>query len=195
MLEGGDWAMDIGESGLEVGEDFRGRPARWFCRRPGRQLRRRAAAAMERGADRALGPVEPPPDALPGAFAEPGIDGLAGGENGAGDGELEELPQRAGVHAEASDFIGPPDAEGAAAAGPSVAVAAKDPPGADGIWLAIQAAVADERADDLAVRARRLLEPLCDGQPFLGAAEEPALLTQGHAFPKNLILAASGGAG
>jgi len=139
-----------------------------------------------------LGLVEPLPDALPGAIAEPAVDGPAGGQNGAGDGELEELPQCAGSHTEASNSVGALDANGPSAAGPSVAVTAEDAPGADGLLLAVQAAVADQRADDLAVRARRLLEPLCDGQPFLGAAEEPALLTQGHAFPKIKILPTSG---
>src|SRR5207302_6739222 len=91
MLEGGDGAMDVGEGGLEMGEDMRGRLARAFGRQPRRRLGRRAASAQGR-ADHALSPVEPFPDALPGPLAQPAIDGAAGGEDAAGEGALEEPP-------------------------------------------------------------------------------------------------------
>ena len=129
MLEGGDRAVGVGEGGLEMGEDLRGRLARGVRRRPGRQLGRRAASAQG-GADLALCPVEAFPDALPGPVAELAIEGADGGEDAAGDGELEEPPQSAGGQAEPSDFVGEPDAEGPPATGACVAVAAKDPPGA-----------------------------------------------------------------
>ncbi len=44
MLESGDRAMDIGESGLEVGEDLCGRQTRGIAWQPGRHLWRRAAS-------------------------------------------------------------------------------------------------------------------------------------------------------
>ena len=84
----------------------------------------------------------------------------------AGDGALEEPPQAAGGQAEPSDFVGAPDAESPPATAAGIAVAAKDPPGADRFSLgaavvkAAQIAVPNQRADHLAVRTGRLLEPL-----------------------------------
>ena len=109
----------------------------------------------------------------------------------AGDGELEELPQSAGGQAEPSDFVGEPDAEGPPATGACIAVAAKDPPGAHGSFAgaalveAVQTAVPNQRADDLAMRTGRLLEPFGDRRPFLVAAEKPALLAHGTCLPEN----------
>jgi hypothetical protein len=71
-----------------------------------------------------------------------------------------------GGQAEPSDFVGEPDAEGPPATGTCLAVAAKDPPGAHRFSLgaalvkAVQKAVPNQRADHLAVRTGRLLEPL-----------------------------------
>ena len=120
----------------------------------------RRAASEECGADVALAVVEPLPDALPGPVAQMAVGGADGGEDAVGDGVLEEAPQTGGGQAEASDFVGDPDAEGPPAAGPCVAVAAKDPPGAEGLSLGaavvktVQKAVLNESADDLAVRTR-----------------------------------------
>jgi hypothetical protein len=76
------------------------------------------------------------PDALPGAVAH-AVDGANGGEDAVNGGALEELPQRGGGQAEASDLVGEPDAERPPAAGSRPAVAAKDPPGADGFALGL----------------------------------------------------------
>ena len=129
-----------------------------------RQLGRRAAARQGR-ADLALAPVEPFPDALPGPLTEMAVRGADSRANTAGDGTLEERPQRGGGQAEPSDFVGEPDAERVPAAGPGVAVAAKDPPGADrlsrgvAVVKAVQTAVPNQGADDLAVRTGRQFEP------------------------------------
>ena len=158
-------------------------------RQPGRQFGRRAASQQGR-ADLALAQVEAFPDALPGPVAEMAVGGADGGEDAAGDGALEEPPQSAGGQAEPSDFVGEPDAEGPPATGPCIAVAAKDPPGADafspGVALvkAVQKAVANQRADDLAVRTGRLLEPFGNRVPFLVAAVKPSLLTHGTMPPR-----------
>ena len=111
------------------------------------------------------------PDALPGPIAQPGVDGADGGEQAAGDGALKEPPQSAGGEAEPADFVGEPDADGPPATGTRIAVAAKDPPGAERLSLgaalviAVQTAVPIQRADHIAVRAARLLEPFGDRHP------------------------------
>ena len=108
----------------------------------------------------------------------------------------------AGGQAEPSDFVGEPDAEGPPATGPCIAVAAKDPPGADRLSLgaavvkAVQKAVPNQRADDLAVRTGRQLEPFRNRDPFLGAAVKPSLLAHSdHASAKIVILPAWGRGG
>ena len=63
------------------------------------------------------------------------VEGAKGGEEAVGDGDWEEAPQAGGGQCEASDFVGEPDGEGPSAAGPSVAVAAKDASGAEGLSL------------------------------------------------------------
>jgi hypothetical protein len=104
-----------------------------------------------------------------------------GCENGAGDGVLEEAPQAAAGEAEPANFVGTPDAESPPTARPTVAVAAKDPPGADGflpgaaVVKTAQKAVADERANNLAMRTRRQLELLSQAVPFLVAAAKQSL--------------------
>ena len=171
------------------------------ARRLGRQLGRRAPRRQCR-ADLALALVEAFPDALPGAVAEMAVGGADGGADAAGDGGLEEPPQAAGGQAEPSDLVGAPDAEGPPATGACIAVAAKDPPGAHGFSLgaavvkAVQKAVPNQRADGLAVRTRRLLEPLGHGVPFLVAAVKPSLLAHAaHASAKIVILPAWGRGG
>src|SRR6185437_2330630 len=84
-----------------------------------------------------------------------------------------------GGQAQPPDFVGDPDADGPSAAAAAMAVAAVDPPGADGspgaaVIEASKRAVADERADGAAVRARRQLEPLDDRGPLRLAAAEPS---------------------
>ena len=153
---------------------------------------------IQGGTDVALCLVEALPDALPGAIAEPGVDGVAGGDHGAGDSELEEAPQGAGGEAEPADLVGEPDAEGPAAAGACVAVAAKDPPGSAGPLLAAlvkaeQIAMLDQRADSLAVRAAGLLEAFGDRGPILGAAK--AFVAHGRCLRKIMILPTRGRSG
>jgi len=187
LLEGGDGTVGVGEGGLEVCEDMR----RWPVLR--RQLRRQAAPRQCR-ADVALGDVEAFPDALPSPVAEI-AGGAAGGADTVADGALEKPPQRAARQAEASDFVGEPDAEGPPAAATCLAVAAKDPPGARrrpppaAVVKAVQQAVANQRAHDLAAWTGRLFEPLGDAAPFLVAAIKPSLLAHGgHASRKIVIL-------
>ena len=132
------WKAAIGQwaSGKAAWRWARTWAAGWRAGSPaaGQRLGRRAASA-QCGADLALAQVEPFPDALPGPVAELAVDGAAGGDDAAGDGELEEPPQSAGGQAEPSDLVGEPDAEGPSATGTCMAVAAKDPPGADGLSL------------------------------------------------------------
>ena len=128
QLEIGDGAMSIGEGGLEMGEDLCGRLVFGVGRRPRQRLRRRTASEQD-GADLALGQVEPLPDALPGPFTPLALDVPAGGEDASGECELEEARQGVGGDAEPADFVGEPDAEGPAATGACLAVAAEDPPG------------------------------------------------------------------
>src|SRR5271168_4663996 len=109
------------------------------------------------------------------------VDGADGGGQAAAGGAAEKAPQSAGGQAEASDLVGAPDAEGPPATAPCLAIAAKEPPRADGgalvaLVIAAQKAMANQRADDLAVRAGRLFEPFRQCEPFRGAAVEPALL-------------------
>ena len=200
MLEVSDRAVCVGESGLEMGEDLRGRQARGVGRQPRRRLGRRAATAQG-GADLALSVVEPFPDALPGPLIQPATSGAAGGEDAKGDGVLEEQPQSGGGQAEPSDLVGQPDAEGSAATGTRVAIAAKDSPGAHRLFLGtglvapVQETVPNERAEHLAVRAARLLEPFGNRGPLLVATEKPSFLAHGVAPPEIAILPArpSGG--
>jgi hypothetical protein len=177
MLEGGDRTMDIGEGGRQMGEDLRGRLVCGVRRRLGRR-----AAAAQSGADLALCPVEAFPDALPSPIAQPAIEGAAGGEDAMGHGALEESPQSAGSEAKPSDFIGEPDAESPPTTGPRLAVAAKNPPGAQRLSARaafvkpVQTAVPIQRADDLAMRTGRLLELFHHREPFVAVAEKPSLL-------------------
>ena len=103
--------------------------------------------------------VEPFPDASPGSIAALAVGGVDGGSDAAGNGVSEESPQSVGREAELSDFVGEPDAEGASAAWTSVAVATKDAPSTDdftlwtGLVESVQEAVANESADDVAMRA------------------------------------------
>jgi len=167
-LEGGDRTIGMGEGGPEMGEDL----CRGLVPGIGRQQGRRAQPG-KCGADLALAQAKAFPDALPGPFAEMAVRGADGRDDGAGGGDLEEAPQQAGGQAEPSDFVGAPDADGSAATLASIAITAKDPAGADrfspwgGVVIAAQIAVANERADDLAVRTGRQLEPLRQGVPFL----------------------------
>ena len=111
MLEGGDRTVGIGEGGSEMGEDLRRGPTRGI----GRELGRRAASRKGR-ADRALAPVEPPPDALEGPVAPRGVDDADGGGDAADNGALEKSPPGAGGQTPPSNFVGEPDAEGPPAA-------------------------------------------------------------------------------
>ena len=129
------------------------------------------------------------------------VEGAKGGEEAVGDGDWEEVPQAGGGQCEASDFVGEPDGEGPSAAGSCLAVAAKDPPGAECFSLgaalvkAVQKAVANESADDLAVRTGGLLEPFGQGVEFLGVAVKPWLLSHWISSAKIVILPEGGGAG
>ena len=188
MLEGGDRTVGVREGGLEMCDDLGSRPVRRLGRQPGRQFGR-PADSQEGRADLALAQVEPSPDALPGSVAEMAVSSADGCDNGAGHGVLEKPPQAAAGQAEPANLVGTPDAESPPAARSTVAIAAKDPPGADGflpgaaVVKAAQIAVADERANDLAMRTRRQLEPLSQGVPFLVAAAKPSLLAHVRPMP------------
>jgi hypothetical protein len=178
MLEGGDRTVGAGEGGLKMCEDLRRRPVRGFSR----QLGWRAPPRQCR-ADLALALVEPCPDALPGPVTSPAVgDDADRGGDAVGDGVFEESPQSVGCQAQPSDFVRDPDAECPSAPATCDAIAAKDPPSADRFLLGValvvsaQIAVANQRADNLAVRTRRLLEPLSNRAPFLGVAVKPSLL-------------------
>jgi len=192
MLEGGDRTVDVGEGGLEMCEDLRHRSVRGF----GRQRGRRAPARQCR-ADLALTVVESFPDALQGPVTQMAVGGADGCEYTAGGGAFEEPPQTAGCQAEPSDFVGDPDAESPPATATCITVTAKDPPRAHRLSLGValvkaaQKAVPNQRTDNLAVRAGRLLEPFRNRDPFLGVTVEPSLLTHsGHASTKIVILLA-----
>ena len=180
MLEGGDRTVGVREGGLEMCDDLGSGPVRRLGRQPGRQFGR-PADSQESRADLALAQVEPSPDALPGSVAEMAVGSADGVGNGAGHGVLEEPPQAAAGQAEPANFVGTPDAESPPTARPTVAVAAKDPPGADGflpgaaVVKAAQKAVADEGANNLAMRTRRQLELLSQAVPFLVAAAKQSL--------------------
>ncbi len=121
-LEGGDGTVVVWEGGLEVGEDVCG----WGpASGNGRELGRRTAT-QERGADGTLCPVESHPDASEGSVASGALGGVDGGRDGAADGVLKKCPQCACGDAQASDFVGEPDAEGSSAALPPMTVTAKD---------------------------------------------------------------------
>ncbi len=181
-----------------MGEDLRRRGLAWRWRR---RLWRRAQPGQCR-ADHGLAKAEAAPEALPGAVAEMAIGGPDGSGHGTGGGEQEEAAKAGGGQTQSADFVGDPDAESAAAPRPCLAIAAKDASGADGFVLevllveSVQTAVAIENADDLAMRTRRMLEPLSHCRPFVVAAAKPALLCHAsHASTKIVILQAwkSGG--
>lgn len=190
MLEGGDWTVRTGKDGLKVGERLCGRLA---CAERGQRQRRlgRRAAAIQGGADLALRLAEPVPDALPGAIAPLAVEGAAGSEDTAGEGNLEEAPKGARGQAEPPDFVGEPDAERPPAPGTCVPVAAEDAPGAQrrplGVALveSVQKAVPDQRADHLAVRTGRLFDPLRKRRPLLDTAAKPALTHGNRASAEN----------
>ena len=134
------------------------------------------------------------PDALHGPVTEMAVEAADGGEDAVGDGALEKAPQAGGGQAEASDLVGGPDGEGPPAAAPGVAVAAKDAAGTEGLSpgvdlvKAVQGAVANESADDVAVGTGGQLEPLDDRGPFLGVAEKPSLLAHSITSAKIVII-------
>lgn len=186
MLEGGDRTVGVGEGGLEMGKNLRRRSARRF----GWQLGRRAPRRQRR-ADFALAQVEPFPDALPGPVTSLAVGDDAGRSgDAAGDGALEESPQSAGCQAEPPDLVRAPDAECPPATRACIAVAAKDPPRTHrfslGIALVVstQIAVADQCADNPAVRTRRLLESFSNRVPFRLATEKPSLFAHVHPMPR-----------
>jgi hypothetical protein len=177
MLEGGDRTVGIGEGGLEMCKDLRRRAPRRFGWRFGRRATRRECRA-----DFALAQVEPFPDALPGPVTSPAVgDDAARSRDTAGDGALQESPQRSGCQAQPSDFVRVPNAEGPTAAATPIAVAAIDPPSANrfslGVALVVSAqiAVTIQRANRLAMRTWRLLESFSNRSPFRLAVVKPAL--------------------
>jgi hypothetical protein len=192
VLEGGDRAIGVGERGLDMGEHLRGRQASGFGRLE-RQIRRRTSPAQS-GADLALSPVEPFPDALQGSIAHGAIESAASGDNAVGDSALEETPQGAGGEAKPSDFVGEPDADSLPATAAIVAVAAKESSGAHrlsplaGFIESAQEAVPIQRADNFAVRTGRPLDPFRDRRPFFVASEKPSLVSHKTRSPKMLIV-------
>jgi hypothetical protein len=177
MLEVGDRTVGAGKCGQEMLDNLGRRSAR--CSR----LIGRRATSRQCRAELALAEVESSPDALPGPLTSPAVgNGTACRGDASGDGALQESPQRAGGHAQASDFVGKPDTESPTAAASPMAVAAKDPPSADGLALGVafvvaaQKAVANQRANRFAVRTGRLLETFRNRVPFLLATAKPTLL-------------------
>jgi len=183
MLEGGDRTVGVGEGGLEMGQDVRRRRSSCGFRR---QLGRRTSCRQS-GADPALALVEPFPDALQGSVTQMTLDDSNRGGDAVGDGALEESPQSMGCQAQASDFVGAPNAESPPAPAPPIAVAAKDTSSAQRFALGIavvvtaQIAVPNERANRFTMRTGDLLEPLSNRLPFLVAAAKPPLLV--HVCP------------
>jgi hypothetical protein len=177
MLKGGNRTGGVGKGGLEMGDNLGRRSAR--CR----GLIGRRTTSRQCRAELALAEVESFPDALPGPVTSPAVsDDTACRGNAAGNGALQESPQRVGGDAQASDFVSKPNAEGATTTRTSMAIAAKDPPSANGLALGVafvvaaQKAVTDQRANRLAIRTRRLLETIRHRVPFLLAAAKPVLL-------------------
>jgi hypothetical protein len=181
MLKVGNRTGGVGKGGLEMGDNLGRRSARCSGligrRTDGQQCR----------AELALAQVEPFPNALPGPVTSPAVgDDTACRGNATGNGALQESPQRVGGHAQASDFIGEPDAEGTTTAGAPMAVAAKDPPSAESLALgvtfvvAVQKAMTDQRANRFAMRTRHLLETIGNRVPFLLTAAKPVLLAHVH---------------
>jgi hypothetical protein len=177
MLKVGNRTGGVGKGGLEMGDNLGRRSAR--CR----GLIGRRTTSRQCRAELALAEVESFPDALPGSVTSPAVgDDPACRGNAAGNGALQESPQRVGGHAQASDFVGKPDTEGPTAAASSMAIAAKDPPSADGLALGVafvvaaQKAVANQHANRFAMRTRHLLETLRNRVPFLLATAKPTLL-------------------
>jgi hypothetical protein len=180
MLEGSNRTVGIGKGGLEMCEDLRPRPVLRLSRQPGWQLGRRAASRQGR-ADFALALVEALPDALHGSVTKMTVGGADGCGHAAGGGALEEPPQAAGGQAEPSDLVRTPDAEGPPAPATCMAVAAKNPPrpqrfSPGALVKSVQIAVADQHADNLAVRTRHLFEPLSNEVPFAFTVYKPLLV-------------------
>ena len=132
--------------------------------------------------------VESLPDALEGSVAPRTVDGVDGGSDGADEGVLEKRPEGGCRDAQSSDFVGDPDTDGSSAAGTPMTVAAKNPPRPDRFSLVVavvksgEDAVANERADGLAVGTGGLFEPLDNSDPFLLAAVEPLVRLVGHGW-------------
>jgi hypothetical protein len=195
MLKVGDRTVGVGKGGLEMSDNL----SCGWARRVGGQLGRRTPR-QKRRANLALAPVEPFPNALPSPLASPAVgDSTACRGDTAGNGALQESPHRMGGHAQPSDFVGEPNAEGATAAETPMAVAAKDPPSAGGLALRIafvvaaQKPVANQRADDLAMRTRHLLETFANRVPFLLATAKPALLAHVYRMPHEIGIHTNGG--
>ncbi len=139
----------------------------------------RGAAAAQSGAEVTLAQDEALPEALASSVAELGGGVAHGRDDAYGGGGEEEAPERGGREAKAADFVGVPDANRAPAAGPRVAVAAKDAACAQclalrpGIVKAVQNAVANEAADRLAVRTGSQFEAFHNSAPVVVAAVKP----------------------
>ena len=182
MLEGGDRTVGVGEGCLKMREDLRRRP---LCGPFGWRT-----SLQQCRADLALAQVEPFPDALPGPVTSLAVGDDAGrSDDAAGDGALEESPQSARGQAEPPNLVRAPDTESPPATRACVAVAAKDPPRTYrfslGVALVVSAqiAVADQRADNPAMRTRRLLKSFSNRVPFRLATEKPALFAHVSPMP------------
>ena len=153
----------------------------------------RRATPGKCGADVALGVVKPFPDAHQGPLVEMALEAAEGGADAVGDDLLEEPPESAGGQAEPSDLVGDPDAEGLAAAGPCIAVAAKDAAGAAGPALgmalvkAMEKAMANEGADGFAVGTGGQLEWFDEGVEFVVGAVKPWPVAHGACSEKRRL--------
>ena len=117
----------MGKSGVEMGEHLGGcRTTAWA----GWRYAGWWPAAQKSGANRALSEVEPLPETLQGSVAQGGLQRLKGVGEATLNGQSEEGPHGGSGQAGTSDFFGEPGGNGASAPGSSIAITAKDPPGA-----------------------------------------------------------------
>src|SRR5947208_1854395 len=125
----------------------------------------------------------------------------AGGEDAVGDGVLEELPESDGGESKASDFVGEPEGEGLAAAGLFPALVAQDSPSAEDrlpgtvLVKAVEKAVADERADAVAMRTGGQLEPFEKSVELVVIVVKASQLVHGASSAKIAIVASRGRSG
>jgi hypothetical protein len=142
---------------------------------------------VETGADGTLSLTEAFPEPQAGAAAEMGRQRVQGPGEAVGDDPLEKAGEGMGGEAKASELVGEPDAAGASAAGPVVAVAAEDAMSAEGgmagsgVIVAAEETVTDEVARGVAVGTSDEFESWDEGVPVIGGMVEPRQIDHGRA--------------